>query len=317
MAPFVGFVLVTHTHPEQIAFLCRKLSSMFDDPPIAIHHDFGKCDLDVATLPSNVMVVQNWISTAWGAMSLVEAYLLALRLLHEKAAPEWTINLSAADYPVRSAEYILNALRTTSADAFFDYREIRKNGVEPADARSPANTFKQPAYMSLAHKRYLQFSVVHYHLRKLIGRGDRSFYVSADWMTWLLTPFSRRFRVYGGDWWHMLNRRAAAVLLRDDRRTRRMRRFYRDRLVPDESFCHTLVINEPTLKVENNNHRYTSWLPSTPHPKTITIEDIPDLQASDAWFARKFPFDPALYAAVDAAVQSAAAAGEAAVPVRL
>ena len=304
MAPYLGFALVTHNQPEQIAFLCRKLASMFDDAPIAIHHDYSQSYLDPAGLPAQVQLVKNWTTTAWGASSVIDAYLAALRLLHTGDAPEWTISLSAADYPVKSAQHILGALRSASANAFLDFREIVKGGTEPGDARSHAKVFQQPEYMAKAVERYLSFSVVHYHLRKLFGRRDRSVYVSADWLTWVFSPFSERFRPYAGDWWHIIDHRAAATLLTETSSSAKLRRFYRNRPSAEESYYQTLLCNRPDLRIENNNHRYTIWSPGAYHPKVLTYSDIPAMVASDAYFARKFPFDPALYAAVDKAVRA-------------
>ena len=156
--------------------------------------------------------------------------------------------------------------------------------------------------MLKAHERYLSFSIVHYHIRRLFGRADRAIYVSGDWMTRYLTPFSDSFRLYAGDWWHTVNRRAAAVLLTEDSVTQKLRRFFRDRPVPDETYVHCVLLNRADIKVVNNNHRYTSWAPGAYHPKLLDFGDIPQLIASNAYFARKFPFNVALYEAVDSAV---------------
>ena len=302
--PFLGFVLVTHSQPEQTAFLCWKLSSLFDHPPIAIHHDYSKCHLDPASLPPQVRLVKDWVKTAWGAISLVDAYLAALRLLHSESSPEWTISLSGADYPVKSAEHILHDLRSTAADALLDFREIRKHATQVADARSPTSHYQHPDWVAAAWRRYLGFSVVHYHVRKLFGRQNRPICIGNRWTTRLLTPFSASFRPFGGDTWHTLDRRAVAVLLADDPLSRKLRHFYRNRVVPDESFYHTILLNRPELTVENDNRRFSIWIDDSPHPKVLEYADLPAMVASNAHFARKFPFDVSLYRAVDAEVKA-------------
>ena len=65
MPPFLGFALVTHSPPQQTAYLCHKLSALFDHPPIAIHHDFSKCPTP-ATLPAQTRIVKDWVTTRWG-----------------------------------------------------------------------------------------------------------------------------------------------------------------------------------------------------------------------------------------------------------
>ena len=302
MPPFLGFVLVTHQQPEQIAFLCHKLSSMFDNPPIAIHHDYSKSHLSPATLPPHVKLVENWIPTSWGTLSIVRAFLAALRLLHATSAPQWTISLSAADYPIQTADTILQDLRHTKADAFLDYREIAKKGPQTSDPHVLANNYNRPAWLISARERYVSLSVVPYAIRKHIGYKDRCIYVDASWTTSLFTPFHHGYLPYGGDTWLTANRRAALALLAEDETSRRLMRHYERRAIPDESYYHTLLLNRPDLAIENDNRRYAIWKEGAAHPSQIDFGDIANMVASKAQFARKFPFNPELYATVDAEV---------------
>jgi len=100
----IGFVLLSFSRPEQTISLCRKLSEVFGDPPIALHHDFGQCNLDRRALPSNVHLVEPWLATGWGVFSIVEANLAALSLLYQVADPDWCVSLSTTDYPIKTAE---------------------------------------------------------------------------------------------------------------------------------------------------------------------------------------------------------------------
>ena len=304
MPPFLGFALVTHNQPQQTAYLCHKLSKLFDDAPIAIHHDYSKCPLDPATLPAQTRIVKDWIVTGWGNATVIDAYLAALRLLHKHEGPEWTMSLSSADYPIESSGQILDDLKSTSADALLDFREISKGSTQPLDARSIASSFQRPEYMKLARQRYLSFSVIPQSIRKHIGNRTR--YLSGDVLTHFFTPFSTAFRPYAGDWWHTINRRAAAVLMEDTPQSRNLRRYLDLRPSPEESYYHTLLLNRPDLHIENNNRRFTVWSEGQPHPELLGYEDIAAMVRSPAHFARKFPFDPALYSAVDAAVQAKA-----------
>ena len=311
MPPFLGFALVTHNQPQQTAYLCHKLSQMFGNPPIAIHHDYSKCRLDPATLPAQTKIVSDWVTTGWGESSVIDAYLAALRLLHTQDAPEWTISLSGADYPIKSADRILNDLRNASADGFIDFREVSKGGMQPQNAQSIASAFLRADYMNLAHQRYLSFSIIPRVLLKRMGKramlliGNRTRYLSGDMITRYFTPFSTTFRPFAGDWWHTINRRAAAVLIEDTAESRRLRRYYNHRPLPEESYHHTLLLNRPGLNFENNGLRFSRWSDGQAHPHLLGYDDIATMVSSPAHFARKFPFDPALYSAVDAAVAAA------------
>ena len=236
---------------------------------------------------------------------MIDAYLAALRLLHAQDGPEWTVSLSAADYPIKSADHIFSDLRNASADGFLDFREISRGCIQPLDARSIASAFQGPEYMKLAYQRYLSFSVIPRGLLKLMGNRTQSLIGDRTRFTRFFTPFSTSFRPFGGDWWHTINRQAAAVLIEDRPESRRLRRYYNHRPSPEESYYHTLLLNRPELRIENDNRRFTVWSQGKPHPELLGYDDIANMINSPAHFARKFAFDPDLYSAVDAAVHAA------------
>jgi len=305
MAARIGFVLMTHTQPEQVACLCKRLSKMFGNPPIAIHHDYSQSHLDPAILPAQVQLVKNWVPTAWGKPVLLDAYFKALRLLYESSAPDWAVCLSGADYPVCSAQQILADLGETKADAWLDFREISEGCVQPADANSIAATYKTEQWMKTARDRYVAFDLIPFRIRKHIGMRNRTVFVRHPVLTRLFAPFSPKFRPFAGDFWHSINRRAAEALLDDTEESRALHRFYQKRRpIPDESYVQTILLNRPELTIENNNRRYAIWLKNARSPRPIGHGDIPDMLASGAHFARKFPLDLELYAEVDRCVET-------------
>ena len=214
-------------------------------------------------------------------------------------------------YPITSANRILADLRKASADGFLDYREVSKGSIQPPDARSVASAFQRPEYMDLAHQRYLSFSIIPRVLLRRMGPrtklliGNRTRYLSGDLFTRFFTPFSTSFRCFAGDWWHTINRRAAAVLMDETPESERLRRYYNHRPLPEESYYQTLLLNRPELHIVNDNHRFSIWRDGHAHPELLGYDDISTMVNSPAHFARKFTFDPALYSAVDAAVDAA------------
>ena len=106
----IGFVILTHNNPQQALRLLSRLNEMYDYPPIAWHHDFSKTDFPQESLTENVKMVKDFVETSWGTFSLVEAKLRALRLLYSKSSPDYYYTLSGADYPVKSAEEVIQEL---------------------------------------------------------------------------------------------------------------------------------------------------------------------------------------------------------------
>ncbi len=299
--------MLSFNQPEQTIHLCRRLTELFGNPTIALHHDFGKCDLDRSQLPSNVRLVEPWFKTGWGVYGVVEANLAALRLLYETADPDWCVFLSTTDYPVKSPGRILRELRDTTFNAFLDTRELRATRTPASHAREVARAFADPAWVEVAYNRYVatdlnpdrltwRFPALH-HPRLLRGAlAER-----------LFTPFTPTFRPFGGDAWYTLNRKAARVLADDNDQLARLRRHYLKRRLPEESIYQTILCNRRDLRIYPSNLRYADWSQGGSGPKTLGFADIPAMLQSPAHFARKFPFDPELFAAVDAAAASEAA----------
>lgn len=299
--PSIGFVLVTFNLPEQTIFLCRRLSEMFGAPPIALHHDYGQSNLEEKELPSNVRVVSPWIATAWGTVSVVEANLAALRLLYQTGDPDWVVSLSTADYPIKSPDRILDDLAATPFDAFLDHREIYNRPHDPGHVRDETKAFADPAWLTLGYKRYVALNVNPERLTWRFPSLHRDRIVRGRLVERFFSPFDETFRPFGGDAWYTINRRAAKVLAEDNELLQRMRKHYRKRRVPEESFYHTILCNHPELRIAGNNLRYTDWKRGGTSPRYLDAHDIPALLASDAHFARKFPFDPGLFDAIDMA----------------
>lgn len=303
----IGFVLVSHACPEQTILLCRRLAEQFGDAPIALHHDFGQCALERRLLPGCVRLVEPWLATGWGVFPVVEANLAALRLLAETADPDWAVSLSAADSPVMAAAGVVAALASAPFDAFLDHREIVYRRLEHDYSRVEAAGFRDPGWPVIAYHRYVAPGQdprwpawAARWAKRLMRAGGRP-------AERLLTPFTPSFRPYGGDAWYTVSRRAAAVLLEQGPRVERLRRHYRRRPVPEESFYHTLLCNAG-LRISPESLRYADWSAGGSHPRLLGREDIPALVASGAHFARKFPFDPALFEELDRAVAAKAVA---------
>jgi hypothetical protein len=68
---------------------------------------------------------------------------------------------------------------------------------------------------------------------------------------------------------------------------------YRRALIPDESFFQTILYSDRRFKLVNDDLRFIRWDdPSNESPATLTVDDLPALRSSPAFFARKFPADP-------------------------
>ena len=298
----LGFVVVTYSVPEQTLNLCRRLGKLFGDPPIAIHHDFSQSDLKTSDFPPFVHFVKNWVRTGWGEMSVVDAQLAAIRLLYEKADPDWCTNLSATDYPIQSRESILADLANSDADAFFDLRIVRDQGQPFVNEGLGELAFNHPRYLQSAWNRYVAVPLLTPALARRIGKPVESSVLRSPSLIRRKTPFDGSIECFGGDAWFTINRRVAKFFDTETPFRQKLYKHYGSRSIPEESFYHTLLGNTPGFRLVDDCLRYTDWLGCYAHPRTLSYEDVPRLIASPKHFARKFAFDPELFAVIDAAV---------------
>lgn len=303
----IGFAIVSHNHPEQLRQLVTTLTGLFDAPPIACHHHFGKCPLRPEDFPSNVRFVVPHIDARWGHVTLPLAALSALRLLRQYGQPDWFFLLSGSDYPVRPADEVINDLSVTDYDAFLDHREILHNAVPPGQVSRCG--FGRPDWIPLAYDRYC---VYRFRLicpsRALLYSGSfpfrkREFFIRNPGLIRLVEWFQPRLkacrpaRIYGGDFWFHANQKAIERLL--DSPLEKLARYYQNIFVPEESFLHTALCNHADVRICADHKRYEDWSRGEIHPKWLEESDVPKIRASGAYFARKFRPDGIVQRLID------------------
>ncbi|MBB6505141.1 hypothetical protein F4693_002128 [Sphingomonas endophytica] len=292
--PTIGFVILSHRDPAQLLRLVGALNRLYDDPPIACHHDSAQCPIDKGAFPGNVRFVEPSIRTGWAKWSIVGAFLAALRLLYDDAAPDWFMLLSAADYPIRDARVVRSELAASDADALIDYRLVDDTPEGTLAKFGPGNVelshFESPANRRLKWSHYqgaeLWFPILRFDAprrRLRLGRYTLHLPFAAPF-----SPFTQNFRCFYGDFWFTGSARAAAVLLNPGEQHLRLQKHLLRRSIPDEGYCQTVLCNEPGLKLVRDNHRYAQWNGGGAHPQLLTDADLGAIRASNAHFARKF-----------------------------
>ncbi|XP_054614371.1 xylosyltransferase 1-like [Dunckerocampus dactyliophorus] len=228
----------------------------------------------VARQYRNVRVTPWRMATIWGGASLLTMYLHAMDDLLKMADWSWDffINLSAADYPIRTNEQLvaflskhrhLNFIKSHGRD---NARFIRKQGLD---------------------RLFLECDT---HMWRL---GDRK--------------IPEGIAVDGGSDWFLLNRAFVDYVVRStDELVGAMKRFYAFTLLPAESFFHTVLENSALCHtMVDNNLRLTNWNRKLGckcqyknivdwcgcSPNDFKPADLPRLQqqaSRPTFFARKF-----------------------------
>ncbi|XP_005739957.1 xylosyltransferase 1-like [Pundamilia nyererei] len=228
----IAFVLVVHGRAS------RQFQRLFKAIYHTSHYYYIHVDQrsnylhrEVVSLASrypNVRVTPWRMATIWGGASLLTMYLRSMEDLLSMAHWSWDffINLSAADYPIRTNEQLVAFLSKYRSMNFIkshgrdNARFIRKQGL------------------------------------------DRLFY-ECDTHMWRLgdRKIPEGISVDGGSDWFLLNRRFVDYVVNSrDELVGSMKRFYAYTLLPAESFFHTVLENSAHCEtMVDNNLRLTNW----------------------------------------------------------
>lgn len=287
MVEKIGFVILSHNLPDQLLRLVRRLQRLYDNPPIAIHHDFNQCPIDTAMFPSGIKFVIPSLKTRWGQWPVVEGCLRALQILYEHSSPEWFFLLSGVDYPIAPAHTVRTGLASCGVDALIDYREVVNIG-DGSEISPPENAtlvhLTSRFRAELAYRLYVGLNLWMPLIRKgpRIGRKTWRFRVR-DWRG----PFDPTFKCYWGDFWFGANAKAANVLCNPTTKHLRLQRYLHLRTNPEECYFQTVLANDVGIKLSSATRRYVCWY-GADHPKILGVDDLPAIASSGAYFARKF-----------------------------
>jgi hypothetical protein len=229
-------------------------------------------------------------------MMTVEAALDALKLLYVDEGPDWFVLLGISDYPILSAERVLADLRSISADALMDYRSVGDPDLCIGPAANPALLhFDRNENRHIAAKWYLSTQVWFPTVRKKpsggfrLGRATKLLSVHYPF-----SPFDSDFRCFNGSHWFSANRKVAGILNNPTERHLHLRRHFRRRAVPEESYYQSVLCNADVI-INRHNKRFERWNGGGAHPQWLTSSELDEMLASGCHFARKFlPNDPVL-----------------------
>jgi hypothetical protein len=296
----IGFVILSHNNPRQLARLIHTLNRVYGNPPIICHHDVSQSAISSCEYPSNVSFVAPSYRTGWGKWSVVLAMLAALRLLYRDADPDWFVLLSASDYPIASAEHVLSELAASKADALIDYRRVGENAESAAAQYGPRNP-TLGHYESLGNQKVLSGRYLSAELWLPIVRlsGPHSPRIGRHTLQLPFespnNPFTLDFLAYCGDHWFSGSKATASGLLNPTLKERQLQKYLRWRTVPEECYYQTVLCNRAELTVQRDTRRFAQWKGGGAHPATLTSNDLVEMLSSGAHFAGKFNHnDPVL-----------------------
>lgn len=283
----MAYLIFSYTLPDQVLRLARTMRAGSPDAVVLVHHDDRRCPLDRRALEAAGAHALAAEPVGWGEFSQLHAVLRGFEWFLGQTDHEWVVVLSGQDYPIRPVAAIERDLADAAYDGFIETRP-----VPPPSFRRDLDEFA-----SRYHYRYAALPNRPAAVRAagLVAMGRPL--LSARRMPsgprvgvrWPRTPFSEAFACHQGSDWFTLSRRCVATVSACAREERSLLRHYRRTLIPTESFVHTVLANDPSLRLSGDSRRHTSWHPPpAPRPRVLRSGDLEPALASGADFARKF-----------------------------
>ncbi len=306
------FLIQTHRDPDQLARLVRILQAGCPDSTVLVsHHHRAKPlpDTLFAEMP-DVHVIAG--SGGRGDFSILDGYIAALRWVRDRKIDyDWLTNLSGQDYPVSSLAEFSRELSQSAQDGFLHHFDaLRQDPREMSPMRWSARHGYDRYYykyrklkndLNVAERAVIRLPrlATEYLTDKI--RINTAYGLMIGWRA-NETPFKPQFRCYAGSYWHTIRRRCADYILEFFETNPKVVEYFRDVLIPDESFVQTVLANHPDFRFVNDNRRYFDMEGSRlGHPRSLTEGDIPRFAGRRYIFARKIEWarGPAMFDTLD------------------
>ncbi len=287
----ICYLIMSHKNPEQIYRLIRTIKQFNPNSHILLSHDPRNCSLDVSMLEKFYGVHVQFAPAERGDFSPVDKYLSGINwLLNNNIDFDWLIMLSGQDYPVQPLSELELLLSTTKYDGFLEFFKV----------------FSPESHWSMREgsQRYLyQYKEIPIFLHKWMILMQRFFYKMNDLQNWFRIIFAfglkfgtkskpifdDEFHCYGGSFFTILSKKCVQYLDDFYKKNTHIVEYYKNVLVPDESFIQTVLVNSNRFDLYNQCKHYIDFSNCiNGHPAILTVKDYDAMTQKKYYFARKF-----------------------------
>ncbi|HTJ27017.1 MAG TPA: beta-1,6-N-acetylglucosaminyltransferase [Candidatus Limnocylindria bacterium] len=285
--PTVVYFIASHTNPDQVARLVRRLRRDSPNALVLIHHDESQSHLGAERFAgdANVVVMPESVAVEWGQFSQVELVLRGIdALLATGRDFDWVVLLSGQDYPIRPiAEFETDLARLGDGAIAYEEQTALLDRYVLSWHRLPR--WLENRITNALFSRLSRFNARQPFVRFVSGRVGCQIGVRTA-----RSPFGATLRPYKGTTWWTLSRRCIDYVRTYVRDNPSFVDWYRRRtLMPDESFFQTILFNAGIFRLRNDDGRFVRWEPpEAPSPVTLRAVDLDAVLASGKYFGRKF-----------------------------
>ncbi len=277
--PRLAYLALAHKNPEQVNAFVRQIAGA-GQADVYLHVD-AKCpDATFRAFASapNVKIVAERVSVSWGDYNGVVATLILLRAMRASGKTYDFVSLnSGQDLLVRDG--LLEHLAANEGRIFMYAKKIEEG--------DPDNFFWRIKWPRAALGNSSPT-----HPSRLLRVVLRALFVLG------LNPLANRHELpenwtyHRGSQWFCVSGEAAAYMLEYLERHPSYADAFKDSLVSDMAFFHTLIMNSPFAAKVTGAHltylRFGKGFRETNSPTPLTMRDLGVIADSGLFFARKF-----------------------------
>lgn len=277
----IAYFILVHRYPEQFKRLFRAIYDPNNHYLVHVDKKAGKVLLNNLRLFLNNYTNTSLLTShnvVWGGYSMVEAELRGMKqLLSLSKSWDFFINLSGQDFPLRPQSVIKKYLSG----------HIDKDFILTSD-----QLIKRPNTLNRIQNYFVE-----------TASGFSGFPAKRAYLSDAVP--------YIGGQWKILSRKSCEFICNSPK-VARFKEYYKNTLIPDESFFQTVLMNTGRGgSIINDDKRAIIWVPDIDtnkkpgnsrnntkfliasgkiklRPKTFTLKNLPFLLASKSLFARKF-----------------------------
>jgi hypothetical protein len=307
--PRFAYLLLTHKAPAQVEELADRILHLSPTGQVVVHHDVRSEGVPWRGRPPHRIHLAARGRVDWGDWSMVDATLRLLRFGAGELDADWLVLMSGEHRPLVQLGHWEDEMARSGVDALAPAEEL------PTRLRFGRAELETNTYLARSrHRWHLRARPRSAALQRAIGgivKVSRSLsplgaieYIHRreSWAIGLprrLGPLQGH-HIYRGSQWIALNRRAALTVLETDPA---VMAWFRQSLIPDESFFPTVLRATGGLVVGNAATTFVLDTPARPTPgwMRLSMSDLPAVWAAATPFARKVdPVErPEVMAAID------------------
>jgi hypothetical protein len=264
----VAHLILTYTSPQLTERLINAIAHPQFDFYIHVDKKFSIDPYLYLKKYNNVYFIQNREDVRWAGYNTIKATFKCIKEIVSLNIKYDYINfLSGQDYPIKSAEYMLDFFERNKGKQFIEFQSIDREWIEA-----------QPR-------------ITKYHFTNFTFRGRHRI----EWLVNLLTPKRKMphdLQPYGRAMFWMMTPERAMYVVNYVESNPQLERFFVFTWGSDEFVFQTILMNSPYKnELVSNDYRYIDWSAGGAHPKVLDVTDIDHLKASDDLFARKVSTD--------------------------